>query len=109
MDEKKLLGKQIKIARKQSGMTAEKLSELCDMDTTYLRQIECGSKMPSLSMFIILCRELRVSPSVLLSTILPEPEYAERDNLHELYRTLTPEQKDLLKTLLTNISSHLTP
>ncbi len=107
--ESRLLGEQIRTARKQRGMTAEKLAEACNIDAAYLRQIECGMKTPSLSTFIILCRELRVSPAFLLSTILPEPEYAERDNLHELYRTLTPEQKDLLKTLLTTISSHLTP
>lgn len=97
--EKKLLGAQIKRARKQCGMTAESLAEACNMDTTYLRQIESGHKMPSLPMFIILCRELRVSPAVLLADYLPKPEHEERDLLHELDRTLTPEQRALIKSL----------
>ena len=33
--ERKPLGAQIKLARKQAGMTADKLAEVCNMDTTY--------------------------------------------------------------------------
>lgn len=105
--DKKLLGAQIKRARKQCGMTAESLAEACNMDTTYLRQIESGHKMPSLQMFIILCRELKVSPAVLLADYLPEPEYAERDLLHELDRTLTPEQRALVKALSETVADRM--
>ena len=105
--EKKLLGAQIKLARKQCGMTAEKLAETCNMDTTYLRQIESGHKMPSLPMFIILCQALKVSPAVLLADYLPTPEYEERDRLHELYRTLTPEQKRTIKSLVESVARRM--
>ncbi len=106
--DRKPLGTQIKRARKQCGMTAERLAEACNMDTTYLRQIESGHKMPSLPMFVILCRELKVSPGVLLSDYLPAPEYEERDRLHEFYRTLTPEQKALAAELLDSVKESLT-
>ena len=106
--ERKPLGAQIKLARKQAGMTADKLAEACNMDTTYLRQIESGHKMPSLPMFIILCRNLQVSPATLLADYLPAPVYEERDRLHELYRTLTPEQRDLAVRLLDSMRESLT-
>ncbi len=105
--ERKPLGAQIKLARKQVGMTADKLAEACNMDTTYLRQIESGHKMPSLPMFIILCRELKVSPERLLADYLPTPVYEERDRLHELYRTLTPEQRALAVRLLDSMRESL--
>lgn len=105
--ERKPLGLQIKLARKQCGMTAEKLAETCNMDTTYLRQIESGHKMPSLPMFIILCQALKVSADVLLADYLPKPEYEERDRLHELYRTLTPEQKGLIKSFSESVARRM--
>ena len=61
--DKKLLGKKINISRKDKGLTSEKLSELCNINATYLRQIESGAKMPSLPVFISICRELKVSRS----------------------------------------------
>lgn len=105
--DRKPLGAQIKLARKQCGMTAEQLAEACNMDTTYLRQIESGHKLPSLPMFVILCSNLQVSPAVLLADYLPRPEYEERDRLHELYRTFTPEQKALAGEFLDSVKKSL--
>lgn len=83
--DKKLLGKKINISRKDKGLTSEKLSELCNINATYLRQIESGAKMPSLPVFISICRELKVSPSYLLADILSDPEIQEMDVLSELW------------------------
>ena len=38
--DKKLLGKRINTARKERGWTSERLSEACNVNATYLRQIE---------------------------------------------------------------------
>ena len=38
--DKKLLGKRINTARKERGWTSERLSEACNINATYLRQIE---------------------------------------------------------------------
>ena len=61
--DKKLFGTRINKARKDRGLTAEKLAEACNINSTYLRQIEGGKKLPSLPVFATLCRELRVSPN----------------------------------------------
>ena len=50
--EQSKLGKRINEVRKDRCLTAEKLSELCNINATYLRQIEGGSKMPSLPVTI---------------------------------------------------------
>ena len=63
--DRKGLGSRIKAARKERGLTGEKLAECCNINATYLRQIEAGTKTPSLPMFVGLCRQLSVSPSYL--------------------------------------------
>ena len=68
--DKKLLGRRINAARKDRGWTSEHLSEICNINATYLRQIESGAKTPSLQMFVSLCEALKVSPTYLLADSL---------------------------------------
>lgn len=63
--DKKLLGRRINAARKERGWTSERLSEICNINATYLRQIESGAKTPSLQVFVALCEALKVSPTYL--------------------------------------------
>lgn len=57
--DRKLLGKRINMARKDRGMTSERLSDACHINATYLRQIEGGTKTPSLPVFVSLCEALK--------------------------------------------------
>ncbi|MBQ9881004.1 MAG: helix-turn-helix transcriptional regulator [Synergistes sp.] len=98
--EKKLLGRKINMARKDKGMTGEKLSEACNINATYLRQIESGAKMPSLPVFISICRELRVSPSYLLADILDDSEIGEMDELQKLWMNATPKQIKMVSSMI---------
>lgn len=79
--DKKLLGKRINIARKERGWTSERLSEACNINATYLRQIESGAKVPSLQVFVLLCEALKVSPTYLLAEVLPSMELQNMDVL----------------------------
>jgi transcriptional regulator with XRE-family HTH domain len=72
--DKKLFGMRINKARKDRGLTAEKLAEACNINSTYLRQIEGGKKLPSLPVFATLCRELRVSPNYILPDLVEGTE-----------------------------------
>lgn len=72
--DKKLFGTRINKARKDRGLTAEKLAEACNINSTYLRQIEGGKKLPSLPVFATLCRELRVSPNYILPDLVEGTE-----------------------------------
>ena len=98
--DKKLLGKKINSSRKDKGLTSEKLSELCNINATYLRQIESGAKMPSLPVFISICRELKVSPSYLLADILSDPEIQEMDVLSELWEKASPKQIKMVNSMI---------
>ena len=98
--DKKLLGKRINMARKDKGLTSERLSEVCHINAAYLRQIESGAKMPSLPVFVSLCRELKVSPSYLLAEVLPEPEIREMDVLLELWKQASPKQINIIAAML---------
>ena len=98
--DRKLLGKKINLARKSKGMTGEQLSEACNINATYLRQIESGAKTPSLPVFISLCKELKVSASYLLSDILNDPEIIEMDDLQRLWQTATPKQIKLISSMI---------
>lgn len=98
--DKKLLGRQINRARKDRGLTSEKLSEACNINATYLRQIESGARMPSLPVFVSICRELKVSPSYLLVDILPDLEIKDMDILIELWQTATPKQIKVINAMV---------
>ena len=59
---RKMLGQRIRTARKEKGLTGEKLADACNINLTYLRQIEAGTKIPSLPMFVTICEALNASP-----------------------------------------------
>lgn len=99
--DKKQLGKRINTARKDRGMTGEKLSELCGINATYLRQIEGGVKVPSLPVFVSLCRELKVTPSYLLTEVLEaDSEIEDYEILLKLFEDATPSQIKLVTAMV---------
>lgn len=98
--ENNCLGRKINAARKERGLTSEKLSELCSINATYLRQLESGTGMPSLPVFISICNELKVSPSYMLSDYLNDPSARKMDELWELWKTATPKQIKLISTMI---------
>lgn len=100
MEKEKTLGRCINIARKDRGFTAEQLSEKCSINPTYLRQIECGAKMPSLPVFISLCNALNVSPSYLLQGETGATELFELHELEALWKTAAPESQRLVAAML---------
>ena len=97
--DKAALGKRLRQARKDKGFTSEKLSELCSINATYLRQIEAGTKVPSLPVFVSLCRELGTHPDFLLmdTRYLRVEEYSE---LSSLLQTATPSQMKVITAML---------
>ena len=73
---------------------------MCNLNATYIRQIEAGTKIPSLPVFVLLCRNLKVSPSYLLSETLEECEIQEMDTLIELWQNATPSQIKLISAMV---------
>ena len=93
--ETKGLGKRINMVRKDRGFTADRLSELCNINATYLRQIEGGTKVPSLPVFINICNALKISPDYLLCDALEENEVSKIRELTELWENTLPSQQEI--------------
>ena len=98
--DKKLIGKRINTARKERGWTSERLSEACNINATYLRQIEAGTKVPSLQVFVLLCEALRVSPTYLLAEVLPSMEFSDMDVLLGMSDRMVSLSKGRLSAIL---------
>ncbi len=96
----KLLGRRINAARKDRGITSERLSELCNINDTYMRQIESGAKIPSLPVFVTICKELRVSPSYLLADVLEGSGATDLDELTALLKNATPSQIRMMTAMI---------
>ena len=96
----KLLGRRINAARKDRGITSERLSELCNINDTYMRQIESGAKIPSLPVFVTICKELRVSPSYLLADVLEGSGATDLDELTDLLKNATPNQIRMMTAMI---------
>lgn len=96
----KLLGRRINAARKDRGITSERLSELCNINDTYMRQIESGAKIPSLPVFVTICKELRVSTSYLLADVLEGSGATDLDELTDLLKNATPSQIRMMTAMI---------
>ena len=93
--EEKGFGKRINMVRKDRGLTADKLSELCNINATYLRQIEGGTKVPSLPVFINICNALKISPNYLLQDMLEDNEVSNIQELAKLWENTSPCQQEI--------------
>ena len=98
--EKNGLGKRINAVRKDRGLTADRLSEMCNINATYLRQIEGGVKMPSLPVFIDICKALKISPDYLLQDELEENEISTIREIEALWKDTSPSKQALALAMI---------
>ena len=105
MEENKL-GKRINEVRKSRCMTADKLSELCNINATYLRQIEGGAKMPSLPVFIDICKMLRISPDYLLQDEFADNEITNIREIEMLWKKAPLQKQELALTVIKAFLEH---
>jgi len=82
----------MRVRRKQLGLTQEKLAEICNTDACYIRQIEIGNRFPSLEYIERIAKGLNIEPYLLF--------YKETDEEREKYLQQSEEQKQKFKTLL---------
>lgn len=102
-------GRRIYKARKERGLTSDNLSEICDMAPVFVRQIESGTRLPSLPKLIILCNALKVSPSYLLATDLdfPDPNDDTIKQLVALTRSLSVKQLEMVYSTVKAMVAHI--
>lgn len=78
------LGRNLFAARKKRKMTAEMLAKKMGISASFIRQIECGSRSPSLGLLIDLCNELEVTPNKVLESDLHIRDVSEGNYIPEL-------------------------
>lgn len=69
MDAQKV-GRRIQEMRKSRGLTQSELSQLLDLSTKYISNIECGFKTPKLNTFVAIANALQCDANLLLADVL---------------------------------------
>lgn len=64
-----MLGRELRKAREAAGLTQEKLAFAAGVDRTYISQLECDKKSPTVAMLFKLCAPLGVAPSKLIAQV----------------------------------------
>ena len=105
--DKSVLGKKIRQARQKKGYTQQALAEIADIGNVYLGEIERGTKMPSLNIFIKLIEALDISADYILRDELTSGKEYIYDELTQKLKNLTPKQRktaaDILDAYLRNL------
>jgi transcriptional regulator with XRE-family HTH domain len=65
MDLGKIFVRNMKSFRKKAGLSQQRLAELCGASHSFIRQIECGSRLPSFASIARIASALNVMPAVL--------------------------------------------
>lgn len=97
------MGKRINTVRKGRGFTADRLSELCNINATYLRQIEGRTKILSLPVFINLCNALKIPPDYLPQDTLEKNEICQIRELSELWENVPPSRQEVTVAMIRTV------
>jgi transcriptional regulator with XRE-family HTH domain len=97
MEIQAVFAENMKKYRKQAKITQEKLAELCDTNHRYIGQIETGRRCPSLEYVERIAEALNIAPYLLF--------YDDSNDAESI--TLRTEQKDKIKSMLSENFSHI--
>ena len=100
--DKVAFGKRLNAIRREHQITSDRLSELCGINASFVRQIESASRLPSLPVFVRMCNELRVTPNFFLTDSLLWEEEDEIAAIDSKLRALSPRQ---LRTVVGTINT----
>lgn len=89
------VGKRIIEIRKKSGMTTNKLANMCGLSQSFLRSVEMGEKGISVESLSLVCDVLNIS----LRDFFDVPEQS-GDSIQIQISRLTTDQKDALAAFL---------
>ncbi len=99
MDAQKV-GKRIQETRKSRGLTQAELSQMVDLSTKYISNVECGFKMPKLNTFVSIANALQCDANLLLSDVLDVTTGRESGLISKKMLALpTEEQRRILRVL----------
>ncbi len=94
------VGTRIQEARKARGLTQTELSQMVDLSTKYISNVECGFKTPKLNTFVSIANALQCDANLLLSDVLDVTMARESGAISGKLLTLPPEeQRRILRVL----------
>lgn len=105
--DKKAFGKRINKLRKENNITSHDLSAMCDVQPIFIRQIEGGTRLPSLPVFVRICNALHTSPSYFLADSLERGEQNTLDQLIGQIESMTPEQIEMVNSMIASLLEHM--
>lgn len=99
MDAQKV-GRRIQAVRKSRGLTQAELSQMVDLSTKYISNVECGFKTPKLNTFVLIANALQCDANLLLADVLDVTTGRESGLVSEKLQALPPEeQRRILRVL----------
>lgn len=104
---KHAFGRRLKQARLQQNYTSDMLAEACNINAVFVRQIESGTKLPSLSNLILLCNALQTSPAYLLKEDLKINEDEQLNQLIQQMKALSPKQLEVIIPTINTLIDHI--
>ena len=101
------LGKRIKAARENAGLTQEELAAAVDYSVDHMSVVERGVKAPKLEKLVAIANALHVGTDELLQDALDTATVIQASELSRKLDTLSPAQQrkvmNVLDTLITEI------
>lgn len=101
-----IIGKKIKQIRLSKKFTQEYVSENVDISIDLLRNIENGRNIGSVPTLLNLCNFLKISPNFLFSELLTFKEDTLDTYLTSSIKSISKEDKELLKNIIIHIDKN---
>lgn len=87
------VGRRIQEVRKSRGLTQADLSQMLDLSTKYISNIECGFKTPTLGTFVSIANALQCDANLLLSDVLDVTTDQESGRISKKLQKLPADQQ----------------
>ena len=86
------IGQKIFDLRKEKGFTREKLAELSNISPNYLYNIEVGSKIPNVVIFLDICNALNVTTGEVLDASIDNNFLAFSEHISSIFNKLSSKE-----------------
>lgn len=101
-------GRRIKKVRQEMQYTSQEVAASCGVSSVFIRQVELGERLPSLSVFIYLCQALEISPAYLLGNeVKVEVADCKWEELAHIQCDMTSKSQQVVKDVLTSLIHNL--
>ena len=94
------IGKRIQRIRKQRGLTQEQLSQMVNLSTNYLSNIETGFKTPKLETLVAIMNALECDANALLSDVVTVTSLDESRQISPALAELPPREQQRIKRVV---------